>query len=74
MIFNLEVCVQRKIIERVGLLSLLNSIWKNTRDHDKKENEERNTVDYWDIINNKEECTKKPRIKISKEIMNIPGR
>ena len=74
MTLNTRIHVQYEITERSELLSLSNSIRENIRSHDKEENEKRNVTNYRDTTSNERECTKESRIRISKRIMNIPGR
>ena len=68
---NDEIRVQRKILGGTGLLSLPNCIRENIRNHDKKENEKRDTTSRRNKIDIKKRRTKKSRIRISKKIMNI---
>ena len=46
MTLNLGIRIQRKTAGGIELLPLSNGIWKNTRGHDKKENEKRNTTNH----------------------------
>ena len=46
MTLNIEIRVQRKTAERIGLLLLLNSIREDIRDYDKKENEKKKTSNH----------------------------
>ena len=46
MIFNNEICVQRKIIREIKLLFILSNIRRNIKSHDKKENKKKDTKDY----------------------------
>ena len=48
MILDNEIYVQRKITERTRLLFILNSIRRNIKSYDKKENEKRNTTSHRD--------------------------
>ena len=74
MVLNNEIRVQCKITKRTKLLFLLDNIWKNTRSHDKKGNEKENTTNHRDETSDKKRRTRKPRIRILKEIMNISKR
>ena len=46
MILNNGIYVQRKTTKRIRLLFILSNIRKNTRDHDKKENEKKDTISH----------------------------
>ena len=71
MTFNTGIRIQYEIIERIELLFISDSIREDTRSHDKKENEKRNTINHRNTTDNKRERTRKPRTRISKEIINI---
>ena len=74
MISNDGIRIQRKITRRTGFFSISNNVWRNIRDHNKKENEKKNITNHRDKINNKKRRTRKSRTRISKETMNISGR
>ena len=74
MTFDNEIRIQYKISERTRFLLLSDRIRENIRSHDKKENEKRNTTNHRNKTDNEKRYTRKPRIRISKEIINIPGR
>ena len=46
MILNTGIYIQCKITERIGLLFLPDSIRENTRSHNKKENDKKNTTNH----------------------------
>ena len=69
-----EIYIQLEIIKRIRLFFILNSIRKDVESHYKKEDEKRNIINYRDKTNIKKRCTRKPRIGISKETINISGR
>ena len=46
MIFNNEIRIQRKIIRRIEFLFILDSIRRNTRNYNKKENKKKNTTSH----------------------------
>ena len=71
MTLNIEIYIQYEITERIKLFLLLNNIRENIKDYDKKENEKKSIVNHWDTIDKKRERVRKPRIRISKRIMNI---
>ena len=71
---NIEIRVQCEITRRTRLLSLPNGIRENIRSHDKKGNEKRNATNYRDTTSNKRGRARKPRTRIPKETMSIPGR
>ena len=74
MIFNDEIRVQRKITRKTGFLFILDNIRRNTNSHDKKENKKRNIVSHRNETDIKRGHTRKPRIRISEETMNISKR
>ena len=74
MVLNTRIRIQYETIKRIELLSLLNSIRKNIRSHDKKENEKRNITNHQNTIDDKKKRTRKPRIRILKETINISRR
>ena len=71
MIFNNKIRIQFKTIKRIRLFFILNSIRKNIESYYKKENKKKNVTSHRDKIDIKKERTRKSRIKISKETMNI---
>ena len=44
MILDNEICIQYEIIKEIEIFFILNSIRKNTKSYDKKENKKRNTT------------------------------
>ena len=74
MTLNIGICIQYEITKRIRLLSLLNSIRKNTKSYNKKENEKENVSSCRDTTNNKRERTRKHRIRILERTMNVSGR
>ena len=74
MTFNNGIYIQFEITKRTRFLFVLSSIQRNTKSHDKKENEERNVRKQRDKISYEKRREKEPRIRILKRIMNIFGR
>ena len=74
MVLNNEIRIQYEITKRIEILSLSDNIWKNTRSHDQKENEEGNVTNHWDQTSNKKRRTRKPYTEILKRTIDISGR
>ena len=74
MISNNEIYIQYQITKKIRLFFILSSIRKNIESYDKKENKKKDTTSYRNEINIKKRRSKKPRIKILKEIINISER
>ena len=53
MIFNNKIRIQRKIIERTELLSLLDRIRKNIRSYNKERNKKKDTINHRNKIDTK---------------------
>ena len=74
MTFNTRIRIQYKTTRKIGLLSLSDSIREDTRSHDKKENEKRNTTNHRDTTDDKRRRTREPHIRILKETIDISRR
>ena len=74
MTFNDKIRIQYKITREIRLFFLLSRIWKNIRDHHEERNEKRNTTSHRNETDIKQKRTRKPRIRIPKETINISGR